>query len=329
MGDEYVLAGDLGGTNLRIAAVSSSGTVIRHLSEPTPTTGVAADIIDAICRAAEAASIAAGGNDERPLSFGLALAALVSVQDGRTLSSPNLPELDDLHLADALSERLRLKVVLENDATAAAIGEHWLGSSSGIDNSVFVTLGTGVGGGLILNGQVYRGVDGTAGEIGHICVEPEGLSCGCGSHGCVEQYSSATAIVRMAGELMRHDSTSPLSKRANFTSEDVYNAAAAGDPVSLETFRQMGRYLGIALAGLVNVLNPELIVIGGGAAGGWEFFIDPLRSELLARAFPHPAGRVRLARASLGDAAGILGAARVALDAMSDPAPVGLRRSLN
>ncbi len=328
MGDEYVLAGDLGGTNLRVATVSTSGAVLRHISEPTPRTGAAADIIDAIGRVAEAC-IAEGGKHERPLSFGLALAALVSFKNGRPLSSPNLPELDDLHLADVLSERLRLKVVLENDATAAAIGEHWLGSSKGIDNSVFVTLGTGVGGGLILDGRVYRGVDGTAGEIGHICVEPDGLPCGCGSHGCVEQYSSATAIVRIARELMRHDSTSPLAKCKRFTSEDVYDAAAAGDPVSLETFRLMGRYLGIALAGLVNVLNPELIVIGGGAAGGWEFFIEPLRSEILARAFPHPAMRVRLAPASLGDAAGILGAARVALDAMTGPAPVGLQRSLN
>ncbi|MEP7147439.1 MAG: ROK family protein [Acidobacteriota bacterium] len=328
MGDEYVLAGDVGGTNLRIAAVSTSGTVLQHLSEPTPKTGAAADIMDAVCRVAEAC-IAEGGKHERPIGFGLALAALVSVKDGSPLSSPNLPELNDLHLADVLSERLHLKVVLENDATAAAIGEHWLGSSKGIDNSVFVTLGTGVGGGLILDGRVYRGVDGTAGEIGHICVEPDGHPCGCGSHGCVEQYSSATAIVRIARELIRHDSTSPLARGAKFTSEDVYDAAAAGDPVSLETFRIMGRYLGIALAGLVDVLNPELIVIGGGVAGGWEFFIEHLRSELLARAFPHPAMRVRLARASLGDAAGILGAARVALDAMRGPAPVVLQGSLN
>jgi glucokinase len=318
MPDQYVLAGDVGGTNLRIAAVSNVGSVLCQISEPTPKTGAAADVVAAVNRLAERC-IAESGVDERPLSFGLALAALVSVREGRVLSSPNLPELNGLLLAGAVSDSLRLNVVLENDATAAAIGEDWLGSSKGVKNSVFVTLGTGVGGGLILDGRVYRGVDGTAGEVGHICVEPEGYPCGCGSHGCVEQYSSATAVVRMAGELLRQDASSMLHQNPHFTSKDVYGAAAAGDRVSLETFRRMGRYLGIALAGLVDVLNPELIVIGGGAAAGWDYFIEHARSEVRARAFPHPAMRVQLVRASLGEAAGILGAARVALDSLTEP----------
>ncbi|MEO8042427.1 MAG: ROK family protein [Acidobacteriota bacterium] len=319
MANVYVLAGDVGGTNLRMAAVSSDGSMLCQVSEPTPKTGAADDVIDAISRVAESC-IAESRIDGRPAAFGLALAALVSVCEGRALSSPNLPELNGLFLAAKLSERLNLPVVLENDATAAAIGEHWLGSSKGVESSVFVTLGTGVGGGLILDGRVYRGVDGTAGEIGHICVEPDGVRCGCGSHGCVEQYSSATAIVRMAREQLEQGLASRLKVDEAFTSKDVYDAAAKGDAVSLETFRQMGRYLGIVLAGLVNVLNPELIVIGGGAAAGWDFFIEHLRSELLARAFRHPATRVRIVRASLGETAGILGAARVAIDSVTEPA---------
>jgi glucokinase len=319
MSYQYVLAGDVGGTNLRIAAVSDAGAVLCQVSESTPKSGVAADVVDAITRAAEEC-IAKTDIADRPLAFGLGLAALVSVREGRVLSSPNLPELDGLLMAGTLSDRLRLNVVLENDATAAAIGEDWLGSSQGVRNSVFVTLGTGVGGGLILDGRVYRGVDGTAGEVGHICVEPEGVPCGCGSHGCVEQYSSATAVVRMAGELLKQDPASTLNQHPKFTAKDVYDAASAGDKVSLETFRRMGRYLGVALAGLVDVLNPELIVIGGGASAGWDHFIEHTRSELMARAFRHPAMRVQLVRASLGDTAGILGAARVALDSLAEPA---------
>ena len=215
-------------------------------------------------------------------------------------------------LAETISNRLKLHTVLENDATAAAIGEHWLGSSKGARNSVFATLGTGVGGGLILNGEPYRGVDGTAGEIGHICVEPEGLLCGCGSRGCVEQYASATAIVRIARELLAGDSNSALSANSDLTSKAVYEAAVGGDQVAVNSFRVMGKYLGIAFADLVDVLNPELIVVGGGAAGAWDFFIESVRSEIRQRAFKHPADRVQVVRATLGDTAGILGAARVA-----------------
>jgi len=311
MPDEYVLAGDVGGTNLRIAAVAPAGIILHQVNALTPKTGVAADVVDGIVRAAELC-ISSMENPGRPAGFGLALAALVDSADGRIQSSPNLPELNALPLAETISNNLKLSVVLENDATAAAIGEHWLGSSQGARNSVFATLGTGVGGGLILNGKPYRGIDGTAGEIGHICVEPKGLLCGCGSRGCVEQYASATAVVRIARELLESDPGSSLSGNSNLTSKAIYEAAVGGDLVALDTFRIMGRYLGIAFADLVDVLNPELIVVGGGAAGAWDFFIDHVRAEIRGRAFKHPADRVQLVRAKLGDTAGILGAARVA-----------------
>ena len=312
MPNEYVLAGDVGGTNLRIAAIHPEGAVIHQESVPTPKTRIASDIVEAITRAAESC-IANCGIEARPTAFGLAMATLVNSREGKSLSSPTLPELNGLSVADAISGRVGLKVLLENDATAAAIGEHWLGSSQNIDNSVFVTLGTGVGGGLILDGRVYRGADGTAGEIGHICVEPEGHPCGCGSRGCVEQYASATAISRIAGELTRNDSSSPLA-RAGISSKEVYDAAKAGNAKALETFRIMGRYLGIALAGLVDVLNPNLIVIGGGPAAAWDLVKHRVQTEIAERAFGPPAKSVRIVRASLGDSAGILGAARVALD---------------
>ncbi len=314
--DNYVLAGDVGGTNIRIAAVRCDGTVLHQAEGPTPQTGRAADIADAIVLGAESC-LAGTDRQERPSGFGLALAALVNSKEGRILSSPNLPELNDLKLAETISDRLDLNVLLENDATAAAIGEHWVGSSKGIEDSVCVTLGTGIGGGLILQGKPYRGADGTAGEIGHICVEPEGLVCGCGSRGCVEQYASGTAIARIARELLRESGTgSKLSGSTEFTARDVFKAAVAGDSVAIEAFRVMGRYLGIALAGLVDVLNPEIIVIGGGAVGAWDMFIGHVRAEIDTRAFSHPASRVRLVRTSLGNSAGILGAARVVFDAI-------------
>jgi len=315
MHDEYVLGADVGGTNLRIAAVAADGTILHEVSSPTPKTAPAQGVIDEIVSAAQKC-VEELADSPRPKSFGLALAALVNPTVGRILRAPNLPQLDDLQLVDIVSDALGLDVVIENDATAAAIGEHWLGSSRATRNSVFVTLGTGVGGGLILEGRPYRGEDGTAGEIGHICVEPDGVPCGCGSHGCVEQYASATAIVRIAKELAGSDPTSSLAGKSELTSLAIYEAGVAGDRVAQQTFATMGRYLGIALAGLVDVLNPGLIVIGGGPAGAWDLFIEHVRTEINERAFQHPSKSVRLVRASLGGSAGILGAARLAFDSL-------------
>ncbi|MEO5860355.1 MAG: ROK family protein, partial [Pyrinomonadaceae bacterium] len=200
----------------------------------------------------------------------------------------------------------------ENDANSAAVGERWKGAAKGVRNSIHVTLGTGVGGGIIIDGTLVRGIDGTAGEIGHIAVEPEGYPCGCGSRGCVEQYASATAIVRIAKELMPKYPETELRSNLELTPLDVFESGIAGDRLSLEVFRVAGTYLGIALGGLVNVLNPEAIVIGGGVAAGWDLFIEPLQSEILRRAFQQPGERVKLMRSELGDDAGILGAAFLA-----------------
>lgn len=313
MGEDYVLAADLGGTNLRTAAVSRDGSILHQRKASTPHTSDPADIVRAIAGEALACISVIDG---RPLGFGVAAAALVDLKGIRVLSSPNLPQLNGVELTSAIRERVSIPVFLENDATAAAIGEHWLGASREVANSVCVTLGTGVGGGLIIEGRPFRGSGGTAGEVGHICVEPDGIECGCGSHGCLEQYASATAIVRIAKELHFEHS----GGTSELTSRDVCEAACSGEAYAIETFRRMGRYLGIAMAGLVDVLNPEMILIGGGAAGAWDLFIEHLRSEIRSRAFKHPAELLQIVRAELGDNAGILGAASVAFNAT---APAG------
>ena len=309
--DELVLAGDLGGTNLRIAAVDAAGRVSHRAEAETPRHPNAEKIVKSVvglaleCRAAI-------GSDKCIRGFGLAIPAIIQSVENRIFSSPNLPELNGFDLSAELAAKLGLKVTLENDATAAAIGEHWLGASSGFAHSICVTLGTGVGGGIILNGEPVRGPDGTAGEIGHICVEPLGVPCGCGSFGCLEQYSSARAITRMANELMDQFPDSELNKVPTFDALTVYRLGVSGDPLSIEVFRRAGIYLGIALSGLINVLNPEVIVIGGGAAEGWDLFIGHVRAEIRKRAFHQPAERARIVRAALGGDAGIIGAARLA-----------------
>lgn len=311
--EKVVLAADLGGTNLRMAAVGLDGSIVFRNRMSTPSSGKQNDIVEAIATVVDECKDALGSGYELT-AFGAAVPATVNSADGVILSSPNLPELNGLRFAELFSERLSLPVLLENDANAAAVGETWMGASRGIENSICVTLGTGVGGGIILDGRLLRGIDGTAGEIGHIAVEPDGHPCGCGSHGCVEQYSSATAIVRIAKELIADEPSTPLSNFPELTPLEVYNAGLAGDAISLEVFRRVGRYLGIALGGLINVLNPEAIVIGGGASAGWDLFVEPLRTEIGERAFKQPAERVRLMRSELGDDAGILGAAHLAVE---------------
>jgi glucokinase len=308
----YVLAADLGGTNLRMAVVKPDGRILHRERCPTPRDGDAGVIVSAIVELVDRCKRAAG-----PETFiaGLAAPLIMNLSVGKVGISPNLSMLDGFPLQSEVEKAIGVTTILENDATAAAIGESWLGASRGAQNSICITLGTGVGGGLILNGGPYRGADGTAGEIGHMVVEPEGHSCGCGSRGCLEQYASATAVVRMTKE-MAADMDSIFSGAASFTAEEVYAASTNGDPVAINVYRRMGYYLGIALTGLVNVLDPDVIVLAGGLAAGWDAFAPAAGEQIEKRAFRVPADRVKLVRAELGDDAGLLGVAKVAFSSI-------------
>lgn len=298
---KIALALDLGGTNLRLAAIGEDGSIYFRSRAATPNRSSGQDIVDVIVRLAEECRQGAPA-DSKIFAIAAAVPATIDKSAGVLRELPNLPALAGVALRDLLTEKLGVPAVLENDANAAAVGENWLGASKGIDDSICITLGTGVGGGLILNRSPFRGKDGTAGEIGHICVEPEGLACGCGGRGCIEQYASATAIVRMA----RNAGLDVCSAR------EVSDLAVSGNAEAVNVFRQMGYYLGITLSSLINLLNPELIVVGGGVSASWELFIDHVKAEVSQRAFRQPAERVKIVRAQLGDDAGILGAARIA-----------------
>jgi len=197
------------------------------------------------------------------------------------------------------------RVVLENDANAAAVGEMWLGAARGCSDVVSVTLGTGVGGGVILGGRLWRGSHGSAGEIGHTTVDPfSDLKCKCGNIGCLELFASATAIVRMARDLGMEVTSA----------EKVYEAGRGGDELALSVFNRFGMYLGIGLANLINLIDPQVIVITGGAVNGWELFASEMYRQVEERAFRATAQQVRIARSECGDNAGLLGAARLAFE---------------
>lgn len=314
---EIVLATDLGGTNLRMAAVDREGEILYRTKRETPQTTRASEIVCAIVEAAEECRQAVKAQG-MILGVAAAVPGTVNVEKGIILKAPNVPSLNGFRISATLKDELNLPCFLENDANAATVGESWLGASKNVNNSILVTLGTGVGGGIIIDGKVLRGADGTAGEIGHICVEPFGVPCGCGSRGCLEQYASATAIVRLTRELENQYPKSNLREKSRLSALEIYDAGKQGDELALEVFRQQGFYLGIVLAGLINILNPDVIVIGGGAAAGWDLFIPPTLEQIHGRAYQEPAERAKLVLAKCGDDAGILGAARLAFESVSN-----------
>lgn len=317
MTEKIVLAFDLGGTNLRMAAIDAEGKILHSSKTETPKTKSAEDIVRAIVRAAQDCRQNLK-KDFEIKSLAAAVPAVINTANGSVSKSPNLPALNGFHLSAALENELNLPVILENDANTAAVGEQTFGAAKGFQNAICVMLGTGVGGGIIINGKILRGVDGTAGEIGHLCVEPRGAPCGCGSHGCLEQYASATAIVRLARELENQYPQSTLYKKKCLTSADVYEAGMREDLLALEVFRQAGFYLGIVFGGLINILNTEVIVIGGGVSAAWNLLVPNIEKEMFRRAFCQPAKRVKLVRARLGDDAGILGAAQLAFEQLTE-----------
>ena len=307
-----VFAADLGGTHLRTAVVDTNGQIHSRLKQNTPQADSPDEIVQALVNAArecEKQSAAAGRNI---CAISVVVPGSVKVNGGLVIKAPNLPCLDGFPLTTALTSQLGRPAILENDANAAAVGEMWQGAARGRRSIVGVMLGTGVGGGIILDGKLWRGANDSAAEIGHMCVEPfGGVACGCGSRGCLEVYASATAIVRMAREGRPRYPASPLNTTEDLTSEKVYRAGKQDDELAREVFRRMGEYLGIGLANLINILNPETIVIGGGVANGWDLFEKDMRHQVDEHAFPLPAAEVKIVPSECGDDAGLLGAARL------------------
>lgn len=315
-GTNLIFAADLGGTHLRAATVDQHGKIHFRAKQNTPQGTDPNEIVAAVVHAVHEYKGDLGDETDGLKAISLVVPGTVNVETGTVVKAPNLPCLDGFPLAAALTNELGLPAILENDANAAAVGEMWQGAAQGCRTIICVTLGTGVGGGIILDGELWRGVDGAAAEIGHMCVDPfGGVACTCGSRGCLEVFASATAIVRMTREASPRYPDSVLHASRNLTSESIFEAGLQGDELALEIFRRMGVYLGIGLANLINILNPEMIVIAGGVVNAWDLFEKHMLHEVEERAFPLLAARVKIVRAKCGDDAGLLGAARLGFTA--------------
>jgi glucokinase len=302
-----VIGVDLGGTNLRVAGVDSEGRVVHLSRDETGASGGPEEVLQRLVGGLTGVDgrLRASGWDVVGASLGVP--GVISRKEGVVASSPNLPGWKKIPLLDFIRERVNFPLMMENDANAAAYGEFWVGAAKGCRTAVLMTLGTGVGGGIIAGGRLLRGADGMAGEIGHLTVEREGEPCPCGNRGCLERYASAAGVARRYRRLQEEFSGAPSAGET--TAAAVHSLARKGDAVALRTFREAGTCLGIALASVVNIVNPEVLIIGGGLLPAWDFFMPSAREEMFRRAFQAPAERVRLLPALLGDQAGYIGAA--------------------
>lgn len=319
-GRGYIIGLDMGGTNIRTAAVSRSGEVLMMLRGPARAGGTAAETVQNIAAqvlALEAAAASKGLG--RAIATGVAVPGPLNVRTGVVYAAPHVKAWRTFPLRRNLERRLRRTVVVENDANAWALGEFWRGAARGKKDVVLLTLGTGVGGGLIVGGRIVHGRSGMAGELGHIAVEPGGMRCDCGTSGCLEAYASASGIRGLMQQRLGLASGTGLSGKyldsgGEFSVRRMTAEARRGDAVAAEVFEISGRYLGVAIASLLNIFNPEMVVIGGGVAGALQFMRAAMMREIRARAFAAAVTQARIVKAALGPAGGVVGAAFAAMD---------------
>ncbi len=307
---------DFGGTNIKIGIVDVRGRAagLRVLSSKRY--GHPAAFVDGISRSVESLAASVGVAPRRLAGVGIGAPGPVDVERGIVHSLVNVPGWHDVPLGGRLARRLRCRCLVDNDVNLFTLGEWRFGAGRGAQDLIGLTLGTGVGGGLMFDGRLYRGAAGSAGEIGHMVIDPGGRRCGCGARGCLEAQVGTKAIRAMALEAAGRSSgtlkTLIRSSRGRITPELVNVAAGRGDAGAKRIWREVGRSLGVALGNLINALNPDRIVVGGGVAKAWRFFYPTLMGTVRAQAMAVPVRAVRIVPARLGDRAAILGAALLA-----------------
>jgi glucokinase len=295
---EYSIGLDLGGTNLRAAAINRAGKILEKIAvSANPSAGRESLVGEMVAVIDDLRS--RWGTDQLA-GIGLGVPGFILLKEGVIRNSNNLACLEDFPFRDEMERRLHTKVVLENDANAAALGEKWMGAGRDVDDLVLFTLGTGIGGGIISGGKVLHGFLGMAGELGHLTVVPNGIPCGCGNRGCVEKHASATAISAMARV---------LGLGENLTAAEVYGLGVRGNEHARVVFRSMGEALGIALAMMVNTFNFPLYLLSGGVLAAWDLFAPAMLEEMRRRSFTFRTTDTKVEKAILGNEAGLFGAA--------------------
>ena len=304
---------DLGGTGIKFGLIDERGNILRHAQVSTPSKRDPLDVIELI----ESQAKALLQTSKRKIrGIGIGTAGDVDPETGSVRLSPNL-HWSDVPLKKMLSRRLKYPITVENDANVAAWAAFVVEAKRKVQNLLCVTVGTGVGGGLIINGKLYRGTTGSAAEIGHITLYPEGIQCPCGNRGCLERYVGALAMADEARHAIASGEPTMIPKLVHndvsrITPLILQQAARQGDKLALQLWNQVGERLGIGLAGLINVLNPEWIVIAGGLSKAGSLLLDPAQRTILKRSFHTPATAAKLIISKLNQDLGVVGAGLIA-----------------
>ncbi len=315
MNKPFLIGVDLGGTNLKTGLVNMDGNILKKVV--TDTGGGKDVVLEQIVNSIKNIISNSGKDKSEITGIGIGTPGLVDSEKGIIRGLTNIEGFENVHMKEYVECALDIPTSVDNDVNVMAYGELKCGAGKNAMNIVCLTLGTGVGGGIIIDGEIYRGSSLSAGEIGHIPVNINGPKCICGGRACLESYIGRDRIIKRTIEKLTQRKESIIPKLVEgdlekITPKIIYEAAAAGDMLAIEIWRETAQYLATALAGIINVLNPELIVIGGGVANAGKYLFDPLRDMIKKRVFPFLAEKTKIVRAQLGEEAGIIGSAMLA-----------------
>lgn len=316
--NEYYVGIDLGGTNIKAGVVDGKAKVMSQVSIPTEGGKGRAQVLQNICKATELAIQKSGVPVDAIRALGIGSPGVLDLDRGVVVFAPNLPDWKEVPLVKILEDRFKKPAALENDANAAAWGEFWAGAGRSVKSMVMLTLGTGVGGGIIIDGQLLHGHKAAAAELGHISIDYRGRKCACGSVGCIEAYASADSVVRRFVEAVQAGQKTVLAERVKqgkpVTTKMIFQAALDGDEFCRRAIEEAGELLGVAIASIVHTLNPQLVVISGGMSNAGEMLMKPLKRIVWARSWARALEDFEIQFATLGEDAGFVGAAGCALN---------------
>ncbi|TCS81779.1 ROK family glucokinase [Tepidibacillus fermentans] len=310
---EIYIGIDLGGTTIKMGLISDKGELLEQLEIPTRTKEGYQTIIEDIVQHSKKLVSETGFEWENVKGMGIGIPGLLDIESGIVRMAPNL-HWTDIPIKQILEEKLQILVQIENDGNIAALGETWMGAGKGYKHVVMATIGTGIGAGIIVNGQILHGKSGMAAELGHIPISDKGIVCGCGNVGCLETVSSATGIIRMAQEVVKNRKNSLLTERFEgkldqITAKSVFDAAKEKDKEAVAIVEEAAHLLGKALATVANLFDPEIIIIGGGVSKAGVILFDPIREAFYQYGLKNIVKNVQVVPATLGNTAGMIGAA--------------------
>ena len=313
----YVVGVDLGGTNIKAALFDTEFRMLRDLSVPSEAAGGPEHVLGRIKQAVLTLVSEQGAKLDDVACMGLGITGILDPHEGLSIFSPNFPNWRNVHVVNAMKETFDFPVYIDNDVRVNLYGEWWFGAGKGFRNLILITLGTGVGSGIVNEGKVVYGTTASAGELGHMNMNPDGPPCGCGGNGCLETYASATGMVNTMKRKLEEGQSSIIQEwtkgdESKITAKMISEAYDAGDPLAIQVMKETGTILGLGLANAINLLNPQLVIVGGGMAAAGDRLLNTVRETIARRALPLSAQVCQVVTAKLGDRAGALGAAAYA-----------------